>query len=127
MNPWDEFAARIDLDPDVFSIYPAMAQQIVSPAVVIVPDDPWVESNAYQYDTESYLAICLVEASAPADGLDKLHTMIHAVREAGDEGWEIGNVSGVRSVSLPDDSTRYLGAWVNVTFRNCDHAIEEGS
>lgn len=127
MNPWDEFAALIDLDPDVYSIYPAMAEQIQAPAVVIVPADPWIQTTAYQYDTESYLVICLVEASAPSDGLDKLHTMVHAVREASGEGWEIGDVSGVRSTSIPNDGTNYLGAWVQVTFRNCDHSVEEGS
>jgi len=127
MNPWDEFAARIDLDPDEFSIYPAMAQQIQAPAVVLVPNDPWVQSTAYQYDTERYLAICLVESTAPQDGLDRLHTMIHAIREAGGDGWEIGDVSGIRSARIPDDSTNYLGSWVQLTFRNCDHSVEEGS
>jgi hypothetical protein len=126
MNPWDEFAARIT-EPDGTNVYPAMAEQIIAPAIVIVPNDPWFQSTAFQYDTEAYLAICLVEASAPADGLDKLHTLVHAVREANGEGWEVGDVSGVRSASLPDDSTRYLGAWVQVTFRSCEHTVEEGS
>ena len=126
MNPWDEFAARIDA-PEGTNIYPAMAQQIVAPAIVIVPNDPWFQDSGYQYDMERYLAICLVESSAPSDGLAKLHALVHAVREAGDDGWEISDASGVRNASLPDDGTRYLGAWVQVTFRNCDHTVEEGS
>ncbi len=126
MNPWDEFAARIDA-PEGTNIYPAMAQQVVVPAIVIVPDDPWFRSSGFAYDTERYLAICLVESTAPSDGLDSLHRLVHAVREAGDSGWEIEDVSGVRNASLPDDSTRYLGAWVKLSFRNCDHTVEEGS
>jgi hypothetical protein len=126
MNPWDEFAARIT-EPDGTNVYPAMAQQIVAPAIVIVPADPWITDTTFQYDTEAYLAICLVEAAAPSDGLEKLHVLVHAVRDAGGEGWEIGDVSGVRSTSIPNDGTSYLGSWVQVTFRNCDHAIEEGS
>jgi hypothetical protein len=126
MNPWDEFAARIN-EPEGTNLYPAMAQQIVTPAIVIVPADPWLASDRFQYDVEHYLAICLVESTAPADGLDRLHSLVHAVREAGGDGYEIGDVSGVRNASLPDDSTRYLGAWVQVSFRNCDHAVEEGS
>lgn len=126
MNPWDEFAARIT-EPDGTNLYPAMAEQVVAPAIVIVAAEPWITSTAFGYDTESYLAICLVEASAPADGLDKLHALVHAVRDAGGDGWEIGDVSGVRSTSIPNDGTNYLGAWVNVSFRNCEHTVEEGS
>lgn len=125
-DPWDDFAARISA-PEGTNIYPAMAEQIMAPAIVIVPDDPWIQSTAYSYDTERYLAICLVEASAPQDGLAKLHALVHAVREAGDAGYEIGDVSGVRATSIPDDGTHYLGSWVSFTFRNCDHVVEEGS
>lgn len=125
-DPWDDFAARITA-PEGTNIYPAMAEQIVAPAIVIVPDDPWITSQGYQYDLEQYLAICLVEASAPADGLAKLHALVHAVREAGDEGWEIKDVSGVRNARIPDDGTQYLGSWVRVSFRDCSHAVEEGS
>jgi hypothetical protein len=127
MNPWDEFAARIELDPDVFSIYPAMAQGIVPPAVIIVPADPWIVSTGFEYDTEAYLAICLAEAGNPSDALDRIHLMVHGIRDASGDGWEIGDVSGVRNASIPDDGTRYLGAWVNLTYRNCDHTVEEGS
>lgn len=125
-EPWDDFAARIDA-PDGTNVYPAMAEQIVAPAIVIVPDEPWFQSDNFQYDIERYLAICLVESSSPSDGLAKLHLLVHAVREAGDEGWEIGDASGVRSTSIPDDGTRYLGSWVRVSFRNCEHEVEEGS
>lgn len=129
MNPWDEFAARVqaNIDTDQISVYPAMAEQIQAPAIVLVPDDPWIQSTAYQYDTEHYIAICLAEASAPQDALDKIHAMVHAVRDSGDDGWEIGDVSGVRSARIPDEGTRYLGAWVQVSFRNCEHTVEEGS
>lgn len=127
MNPWDEFAALIDLDPDVYNVYPAMAQQIQTPAVVIVPADPWIVDTAFQYDTESYLAVCLADASAPADALERIHTMVHAVRQASGDGWEIGDVSGIRSARIPEDGSTYLGSWVQLTFRNCEHTVEEGS
>lgn len=125
-DPWDDFASRIE-EPEGTNLYPAMAEQIVAPAIVIVTDDPWIQSTAYQYDTERYLAICLVEASAPADGLAKLHAMVHAIRDAGGDGWEIEDVSGVRSASIPGDGTQYLGSWVRVSYRDCTHAVEEGS
>ena len=126
MNPWDELAGLID-EPEGTNLYPAMAEQIIAPAMVIVPADPWIQSTAFQYDTESYLVICLAEASAPQDSLAQIHAMVHSVREVDSEGWEIGDVSGVRSARIPDDSTQYLGSWVQVTFRNCEHSVEEGS
>lgn len=126
-DPWDDLAARIAIDPDEVSIYPAMAEQIQAPAIVIVPDDPWIASDGYQYDIERYLCICLAEASAPQDALVKIHNMVHAIRNAGGDGWEIGEVSGVRDSRIPDDGTRYLGSWVRVSYRDCDHQVEEGS
>lgn len=125
-DPWDDFAARISA-PEGTNVYPAMAEQIVPPAIVIVPDEPWLQSQGYQFDIERYLAICLVEATAPADGLSRLHSLVHAVREAGGEGWEIHDASGVRNARIPDDGTQYLGSWVSVTFRDCEHTVEEGS
>lgn len=126
MTPWDDLASRINA-PDGTNVYPAMANVIEAPAIVIVPDDPWITDAAYQYDTEGYLAICLVTASTPSDGLDILHQLVHAVREAGGDGWEIGDASAVRDARIPDDNTHYLGSWVKVTFRDCTHGIEEGS
>lgn len=126
-DPWDDLAGRIDA-PEGVSVYPAMAEQIVAPALVIVPDDPWIQSSGYGWDTERYLVIALVSASAPSDGgLALLHRMVHAVREAGGDGWEILDVSGVRSTTIPDDGTRYLGSWVRVSFRDCEHEVSEGS
>lgn len=128
-DPWDDFAARVqgNIETDEITVYPALAEQIVPPAIVLAPDDPWFQSDAFSYDTERYLAICLVEATAPADGLDKLHRMVHAIRESGGDGWEIGDASGVRSASIPDDGTRYLGSWVRVSYRDCEHEVTEGS
>lgn len=104
-----------------------MAEQVVAPAIVIVPDEPWIVSQGYGYDDERYLAICLVEASAPADGLAKLHSLVHAVREAHGEGWEILDVSGVRNARIGDDGMQFLGSWVRVSYRDCEHTVEEGS
>jgi hypothetical protein len=125
-DPWDDFAARISA-PEGTNIYPAMAASLEVPAIVLVTDDPWIVSSGYSYDTEQYLAIALVEATAPEDGLAKLHALVHAIRDAGGDGYEIGDVSGVRSASIPDDGTQYLGSWVKWTYRDCDHAVEEGS
>lgn len=126
MEPWNELAQRITAPAEV-NVYPLMAEQIVPPAIVIVPDDPWISSNGFAYDSERYLAIALVLASSAGDGVDQLHTMVHAIREAGGDGWEIQDVSGVRSASIPDDGTRYLGSWVRVLYRDCEHEVSEGS
>ena len=123
-DPWEDFAARISA-PAGTNIYPAMAEQIQVPAIVIVPDDPWVTSQGYSYDDERYLAICLVETTAPQDGLAKLQSLVHAVREAGGEGWEIHDASGVRQARIPDDGSQYLGSWIHVSFRDCTHSAEE--
>jgi hypothetical protein len=126
MNPWDELVARIDV-PEGTNVYPAMAEQVITPALVIVPFDPWITSSGYQYDTEQYVAICLVESTAPQDGLATLHAMVHAVRDASGDGWEIGDVGGVRQATIGDSNMKMLGSWINVTYRNCEHTVEEGS
>lgn len=125
-DPWDDLASRIS-EPEGTNIYPALAEGIVAPAIIIAPDEPWIESSGFEYDTEHYLAICMAEASAPQDALAKIHAMVHAVRNAGGDGWEIHEASGVRSTSIPDDGTRYLGSWVRVSYRDCTHQVEEGS
>lgn len=128
-NPWDELATRIqgNIETDEVNIYPALAEGIQTPAIVLASDDPWIESDRFGYDVEHYLAICLAEASAPQDALDRIHVMVHAIRGSSGDGWEINAASGVRSVSIPDDGTKYLGSWVRVSYRDCEHEIEEGS
>jgi len=128
-DPWDEFIARIPVDTDEVNLYPAMAENIQTPAIVMVPDDPWLtsEGGGYRYDVEHYHCIALAASGDPVSALATLHGLVHAIREAGDAGWEIGDVSGVRDARIPDDGTRYLGSWVRVTYRNCEHQVEEGS
>lgn len=125
-DPWDDFVTRLVL-PESVSVYPLMAEQIVPPALVVVPDEPWLSSDGFGHDIERYLAIALVQAGSAGDGVGMLHTIVHAVREAGGAGWEIGDVSGVRSTTIPDDGTRFLGSWVRVTYRDCEHQVEAGT
>lgn len=126
MNPWDDFLARIE-EPEGTNLYPGLVQGIQAPALVMVPDEPWIESDGFQYDIERYLVIALAEGASPGDALAKIHALVHAVRDASGAGWEIGNVSGVRNATIPNDGTSYLGAWINVTYRDCTHSVEEGS
>ena len=108
------------------SIYPGPTNQIVAPAVVIRPDEPWLEPGGhFCYDLQRYVAIPLVSASSPEDGIGRLYLMARAIIEAIDStvaesGWSWISVGS----ALVDESTgtAFLAAPVRLQYRNGDPA-----
>lgn len=122
MNPWQELAAAM-ADTDI-NVYPAWADQLQAPAIVLMPDDPWIAPHAFGYDQERYVAVAAVQASASREGgVNQLHDLVHHVIDAAI------SVPGVawEEVSAPviDESTGtpFLAARVRLTYRNCAHLI----
>ncbi len=101
------------------SIYPGPAPQIVPPAIVIRPAEPWIEPSTFCRGLERYHAIAVVTASTPRDGVDQLYTIIQAIKDAL-EG-ETGSKWDWESVGQPviDESTgtAFLAAPVRLTYR----------
>ena len=106
--------------PDGTSVYGGPAAQVVPDAIVIRPDEPWIEDgdNWCAY-LEHYVAIAVVSASSPEDGIAALYGIIRGILTAMEEatsGW-----SWV-TVGLPviDETTgtALLAAPVRLNYRN---------
>lgn len=127
-TPWEQLATALapdpdDGDPDAI-VYPAFAEagMVVGKdgAIVLQPDEPWIEPQAFGFDQERYVAIAAVLASAGREaGVAALYRLVlHIIRSA-------ISVDGVayESVGAPrvDDSTGtpYLAVAVRLTFRSC--------
>ena len=110
--------------PTGTSIYSGPTDNLSAPAVVIRPDEPWMEpGNNFCHDLQRYVAIALVVAASPEDGTTRLYRMAQAIIEAVDSaasGWSWVSVGS----ALVDESTgaAFLAAPVRLQFRNGDPA-----
>lgn len=124
-TPWEQLATALapdpdDGDPDAI-VYPAFAEAgMVAPAIVLQPDEPWIEPETFGSDLERYVAIAAVTASAGRlEGVRSLYRLVlHIVSRA----LSVEGVSYV-SVGAPrvDDSTGtpFLAVAVRLTYRSC--------
>lgn len=64
MSPWDALAELLAGAETGANVYPAPPNQVVSPAIVIRPDEPWVEPGRFRANVERYAAVCCAN---PAD------------------------------------------------------------
>lgn len=99
------------------SIYPGPAPQIVAPAIVIRPAEPWIEQDTYCKGLERYHAIAVVSAATPRDGVADLYTIIQAIKDAlPDTGWDWETVG--QPVIDESTGTAFLAAPVRLLYRN---------
>jgi hypothetical protein len=112
--PWLDLPAVEGVN--VYRSPPTGAIQV--PAIVYRPDEPWIERQAtYKAWVERYVAVCVVAASAGADGVAALYAMALAVKSAVDvmTVWEWVNVGGI--VEVEQAGMRYLACAVRLTYR----------
>lgn len=118
MRPSDEIAEILELDESLgANVYRAPESQIVAPAIVFRPDEPWMVKA--RPITERYAAIAVVTASTPKDGLAELHRLVHRVLVAvsSAEGWgwyEVGTVILDESTGSP-----FLACRVRLGLQDC--------
>ncbi len=99
------------------SIYPGPAPQIVPPAIVIRPAEPWMEPATFCKDLQRYHAIAVVSASTPRDGVAQLYEIIQAIKAAlPEEGWDWETVG--QPVIDESTGTAFLAAPVRLLYRN---------
>ena len=98
------------------SIYPGPAPQIVPPAIVIRPAEPWIEPSTFCKGLERYHAIAVVSASTPRDGVDELYTIITGIIEALPDTWDWETVG--QPVIDESTGTAFLAAPVRLLYRN---------
>jgi len=89
--------------------------QVVAPAVIFRPDEPWLEPDRYCDFAQRYVAVATVSAASAEEGVDRLFTMVKAVVENLPEGWDWDTVGA----PIIDESTgtSFLVAPVRLTFK----------
>ncbi len=103
------------------SVYGGPTNQIVPPAIVIRPDEPWIEPDAFCRDLQRYVAIVVVSAASPEDGTNKMYAIaqgvVDAVNEAGEATpWEW--VSTGAPIIDESTGTAFLASSVRLKYRN---------
>ena len=95
-TPLRDLAAKLaaipELDPDM-SIITGPAPQLKPPAIVLRPDNPWLVPSKYCADEQRYVAIPVVTASTPADGVDMIYRAVLAIKNALTDAWSWESVS----------------------------------
>ena len=62
--------------PDGTTVLPAPQESITAPALVIRPDNPWLEPDRFCFDLERYTVVAVVSANTPTDGIAQLRSML---------------------------------------------------
>lgn len=95
--------------------FSGVRSQVVAPAVVVRPDEPWLEPDRFCDYAQRYVAVATVSASTPDEGVVKLQTMVTAIINNLPEGWDWETVGA----PIIDESTgtAFLVAPVRLTFK----------
>lgn len=101
-----------------YNVYSTPPQQIITPAVVIRPDDPWItpSGGGFTYWVERYVAICVVSSSDPESAIGALYDLVSAVVDSTEaEGWAFESVAA----PVIDETTGspLLAAAVRLSYR----------
>lgn len=93
-----------------------MRSQVVPPAVVIRPDDPWREPQSFCNDFQRYVAVGVVAAASGEEGVSKLLDLHTAIVRNLPPGWDYTSIGA----PIIDESTgtAFLVAPVHLTFRS---------
>jgi hypothetical protein len=106
------------------NVYEAAPAQLQVPAIVVVPDSPWLAIAADQTFgswAEGYLAICVAAAGDPVSAKDQLRQLIILARDAAElelRSWRFVEASGIGPAE--DAGIIYLASTVKVTHNTED-------
>jgi hypothetical protein len=75
--------------------------QVSPPAIVIRPDEPWLEPDRFCVPLQRYVAVPTVAAASAEDGIGSLMLMALAIIEALPDGWDWSGVGA----PIIDEST----------------------
>lgn len=90
MTPGDELAVVLEAAIPDANVYPAPAQSIKAPAIVLRPDDPWIQlGRTLGAISEGWLAIAVAPAADPVSGMDTLRSLLLATIDALPDGWQL--------------------------------------
>ena len=90
--------------------------QVVPPAVVIRPDEPWREPDRFCDDLQRYVAVAVARAASPEEAMAILYDLTSGIISSLPEGWEFVSVGA----PVIDESTgvTLLAAPVRLSYRN---------
>lgn len=119
MTPWEQLASyALTVVPDGVNVLSTVSPKIVPPAVVIRPDEPWREPDAFCYDLQHYVAVIVVAPASPADGTDLIYRIQTALVQSLPEGWDWTTMGGI--VLDETTETDLLACAIRLTFRNSE-------
>lgn len=117
MNPWDVLAAWAEtVVPDGVNVHSVVAKKIVPPAVVIRPDEPWREPDAFCYDLQHYVAVIVTAPNYPDDGTAMMYAIQNALISDLPEGFDWVSMGGIVVDSTTE--TDLLASALRLTYRN---------
>jgi len=90
--------------PQGTNLYRGLTNQVVSPAIVIRPDDPWFdnqEAPSWCFDQQRWTAVAVAHSAAPEDAQGVLYRLVRSVIHNLPEQFSWINTSGV----VLDEST----------------------
>lgn len=95
--------------------FSGIRSQLVAPAVVIRPDEPWFEPDTFCKYAQRYAAVVAVGEASAEDGINRMHTIAVAIIANLPAGWDWESVGSV----LLDESTgtAFMAAPVRLVFK----------
>jgi hypothetical protein len=107
--------------PSGVSVYFAPANQIVAPAVVLRPDNPWItprDDGTFCFDHQRYVAIAVAKAATPRDAVQMMYAIARAVIDNLPAGWRFDSVSS--PVLDESTGTAFLAASIRLSYFNTE-------
>jgi hypothetical protein len=89
--------------------------QVAPDAIVVRPDEPWLEPDTYCVYLQHYIAVIVVSASTPDDGVERLYDIALKILDALPDTWEFVTVGA----PIIDESTgtAFLAAPVRLNYK----------
>jgi hypothetical protein len=108
-----------DALPSGVNTYDTPTPNLTAPAVVVRPDEPWIVPDKFCHDRQRYVAIGVVQAATPQDGIKRLYDIATAIIDAvsvEDSAWSFDSVGA----PVIDETTglAYLAAPIRLSYRN---------
>lgn len=116
MTPWNDLADHWRSLGDT-PVYATMTEQLDTPCLVIMPDDPWVEPGGFSTDTERYLSYAVTTSSEAQSAQERLHVLVHFMRHHLPEGWDFVSAGG--PAQRDHQGITYMAAECRLTFNQC--------
>lgn len=114
--PWEDLADHWRLQGEL-QVYETMTEQLSTPCLVLMPDEPWIEPGGFGFDPEHYLAYAVASASDAASAQRQMHQLLHFIRHHLPEGWMF--VSAGAPSQRDHQGATYMAAESRLTFTNC--------